>query len=173
MNTQKRFYDLLLAEHLSSQRQMAFVCGPRQVGKTTSCRNLANQYLNWDNTDDRALIVKGPSTIAEKIGLNTLVKSKPTALFDELHKFSRWKQFLKGFFDTYADSVHILVTGSSRMDVYRRGGDSLMGRYFLYHMHPFSIAEVMYQNLPDSDKIIRKPKQISEGDFSALWNHRG
>jgi len=119
------------------------------------------------------LIVKGPATIAEKIGLNTLAKSKPTTLFDELHKFNRWKQFLKGFFDTYADSVNILVTGSSRMDVYRRGGDGLMGRYFLYHMHPFSIAEIGNQDLPDQNKIIRCPKQISDDDFSALWNHGG
>ncbi len=89
---------------------MAFVSGPRQVGKTTSCRNLADQYLNWDNTDDRALIVKGPAVIAEKIGLNVLAESKPIVLFDELHKFARWRQFLKGFFDTYADSVNILVT---------------------------------------------------------------
>ena len=173
METRKRYYDTMLKEHLSSLRQMAFVSGPRQVGKTTSCRNLADHYLNWDNTDDRSLIVKGPATISEKIGLNTLSKSKPTTLFDELHKFGKWKQFLKGFFDTYADHVNVLVTGSSRMDVYRRGGDSLMGRYFLYHMHPFSIAEVAYQNLPDPDKIIRRRKQINEDDFSALWNHGG
>lgn len=173
MKAQKRYYDSLLNEHLSSQRQMAFVSGPRQVGKTTSCRNLANQYLNWDNTDDRALIVKGPAAIAEAIGLNKLAKSKPTVLFDELHKFSRWKQFLKGFFDTYADDVNVMVTGSSRMDIYRRGGDSLMGRYFLYHMHPFSLAEVIYQNLPDPDKFIRHPKEIDPYDFMALWNHGG
>jgi len=173
METQKRYYDTVLTEHLSSQRQMAFISGPRQVGKTTTCRNLASQYLNWDNTDDRALIVKGPTAIAETIGLNTLTKTKPTALFDELHKFNRWKQFLKGVFDTYADTVNILVTGSSRMDVYRRGGDSLMGRYFLYHMHPFSIAEVLYQDLPDPEKIIRPPKEIGQEDFAALWNHGG
>ncbi len=173
MNARKRFYDALLTEHLSSLRQMAFVSGPRQVGKTTTCRNLAGQYLNWDNTDDRALITKGPATIADRIELNNLAESKLTALFDELHKFGRWKQFLKGLFDTYADSVNILVTGSSRMDVYRRGGDSLMGRYFLYHMHPFTVAETVYQDLPDPDKIIRRPKQINEDDFEALWNHGG
>jgi predicted AAA+ superfamily ATPase len=173
MKTRKRFYDSLLKEHLSSQRQMAFVCGPRQVGKTTSCRNLADQYLNWDNTDDRALIVKGPATIAEQLGLNVLTKAKPTTLFDELHKFGRWKQFLKGFFDTYSDSVNIMVTGSSRMDVYRRGGDSLMGRYFLYHMHPFSIAETMHQDLPEPERIVRDPKKIGDSDFTALWNHGG
>jgi len=173
MDIRKRFYDSLLAEHLSSQRQMAFVSGPRQVGKTTTCRNLAEKYINWDNTDDRELIVKGPAAIAERIGLNTLTKSKPVALFDELHKFGRWKQFLKGFFDTYADNVNIMVTGSSRMDVYRRGGDSLMGRYFLYHMHPFTVAEAVYQDLPNPDKIIRSPKKISKTNFSALWDHGG
>lgn len=173
MDTRKRFYDSLLADHLSSQRQMAFVSGPRQVGKTTTCRNLAQEYLNWDNSDDMALILKGPAVIADKIGINTLAKTSPVALFDELHKYRRWKQFLKGFFDTYADNVNILVTGSSRMDVYRRGGDSLMGRYFLYHMHPFTVAETVYQDLPDIEKIVRLPKRISKADFSALWNHGG
>lgn len=173
MKVRERFYDTLLTEHLSSQRQMAFVRGPRQVGKTTTCRNLAKQYLNWDNTDDRALIVKGPAAIAETLELDVLRKSTQVALFDELHKFSRWKQFLKGFFDTYADKVNIIVTGSSRMDVYRRGGDSLMGRYFLYHMHPFTVAEAVYQNLPDPKQIVRSPRKIHEDDFSALWNHGG
>jgi len=173
MDSRKRFYDTILTEHLSSQRQMAFVSGPRQVGKTTTCRNLSDEYLNWDNTDDRIQIVKGPAVIAEKFGLDVLRESAPIALFDELHKFSRWKQFLKGFFDTYADQVHILVTGSSRMDVYRRGGDSLMGRYFLYHMHPFTVAETMCQELPDIEQIVRFPEKINEDDFSALWTHGG
>lgn len=163
----------MLAEHLATQRQMAFVSGPRQVGKTTVCRNHSDYYLNWDNTDNRALIVKGPAAIAESMGLNMLSESKSTVLFDELHKFSRWKQFLKGFFDTYADRSNIMVTGSSKMDVYRRGGDSLMGRYFLYHMHPFSIAEIACQDLPDPKKIIRGPQKISKDNFSALWNHGG
>jgi predicted AAA+ superfamily ATPase len=173
MEMRKRIYDSVLSEHLLSQRQMAFISGPRQVGKTTTCRNLADQYLNWDNTDDRALIVKGPTAIAEKIGLEVLRKSKPVVLFDELHKYGRWKQFLKGFFDTYSDAVNVLVTGSSRMDVYRRGGDSLMGRYFLYNMHPFTIAEAVCQDVPDPDAIIRPPAKICKEDYLALWNHGG
>lgn len=173
MIMQRRIYDTILSEHLANQRQMAFVSGPRQVGKTTTCRNVTDNYLNWDNTDDRMLIVKGPANIAERLGLDKIRSKKPTALFDELHKFSRWKQFLKGFFDTYADQVNILVTGSSRMDIYRRGGDSLMGRYFLYRMHPFTVAEIACQDLPDPEKIIRLPQKINENDFSALWNHGG
>ncbi|MFC1764390.1 ATP-binding protein [Planctomycetota bacterium] len=173
MQTQKRLYDLLWGEHVASQRQMLFVSGARQVGKTTTCRYIADKYLNWDNTDDRTLILKGPAAVAARLGLDKLSESSPSVLFDELHKFKRWKQFLKGFFDTYAERVRILVTGSSRLDLYRRGGDSLMGRYFLYRMHPFSVAEVVTQTLPDMESVLRKPQAIPDDAFDALWIHGG
>jgi len=173
MDIRIRVYDKVLADHLRSHRQMAMVSGPRQVGKTTSCRLLADAYLNWDNGDDRALILRGPSAVAEKLGFQRLKASPPAVLFDELHKFGKWKRFLKGFFDTYAGQTRILITGSSRMDVYRRGGDSLMGRYFLYRMHPFTVAEAVWQDLPESDRIVRSPRSIPENDFSALWTHGG
>ena len=173
MRIKKRFYDAVLDEHLGAHRQMAFVSGPRQVGKTTTCRNHADHYVNWDNIDDRERILAGPARLIERLNLDRLSKSAPVALFDELHKHPRWKQFLKGFFDTYADQVRVIVTGSSRMDVYRRGGDSLMGRYFLYRMHPFSVAETLHQDIPDPKRIVRPPKKIRKQDFDALWNHGG
>ena len=173
MDTKARLYDSLLVEHLENNRQMAFVSGPRQVGKTTTCRNHTNTYVNWDNIDDRELILAGPAKLAEHFGLNQLSQTIPVALFDELHKYPRWKQFLKGFFDTYADQVQITVTGSSRMDVYRRGGDSLMGRYFLYRMHPFSVAEIVTQELPDEKQVVRQPHKIKAADFEALWRYGG
>jgi len=173
MKSRKRLYDSMLAEHIAQQRQMVFVSGPRQVGKTTTCINIADAYLNWDNLDDRTQIIKGPAEIANRLNIMKLRIKPPTILFDELHKFSKWKQFLKGFFDTYSQQTHIIVTGSSRMDIYRRGGDSFMGRYFLYRMHPFTIAEAVHCDLPDMEKIIRRPMQISQDDFSALWIHGG
>lgn len=173
MRIRKRFYDTLLTEHLATNRQMAFVSGPRQVGKTTTCWNHADSYTNWDNIDDREQILGGPKKLVERLNLDRLSKTTTVALFDELHKHSRWKHFLKGFFDTYADQVRIIVTGSSRMEVYRRGGDSLMGRYFLYRMHPFSVAETLYHDIPNQKRIVRSPKKVKEDDFDALWNHGG
>lgn len=173
MKPKSRLYDALLREHLANQRQMAFVTGPRQVGKTTSCRRLGEHYSNWDNIDDRETILAGPEALAARMRLDRLSATPPIIVFDELHKYPRWKQFLKGFFDSYADLARIIVTGSSRMDIYRRGGDSLMGRYFLYHMHPFSVAEIRTQTLPDVQQIIRKPGKISNTDFTALWQHGG
>lgn len=173
MTARKRIYDAVLSEHLASQRQMAFISGPRQVGKTTTCRGLSRSYLNWDNTDDRRIILKGPGAVAQQVGLDRLAEVAPVTMFDELHKFRRWKGFLKGFFDTYADRTRVLVTGSSRMDLYRRGGDSLMGRYFLYRMHPFTVAEAARQELPDAKRVVRCPCPTRQEDFSALWEHGG
>jgi predicted AAA+ superfamily ATPase len=173
MKPKSRLYDTLLAEHLSKQRQMAFISGPRQVGKTTTCRVHGDTYIDWDNIDDRESILAGPAKLIDHYRLDRLSKTLPVVIFDELHKYPRWKQFLKGFFDTYADQLRIIVTGSSRMDVYRRGGDSLMGRYFLYRMHPFSVAETLTQDLPDEKRIIRSPKKVRPANFDALWNHGG
>ncbi len=173
MKTTERIYDAMLREHLASHRQMALVSGPRQVGKTTTCRNHADSYANWDNIDDRELILGGPARLAERIGLAQLRDQIPVALFDELHKYPRWKQFLKGFFDSYADQLRIIVTGSSRLDTYRRVGDSLMGRYFLYHMHPFSVAETLHAELADPQRIVHPPKKPEPAEFDALWTHGG
>ena len=167
-----RFYDRLLEEHFARNRQMAFVSGPRQVGKTTTCRRAADVYLNWDDIDHRERVLAGPREIAKLAGLERLKVQPPLVLFDELHKFARWKQFLKGFFDTYGQQVRVAVTGSSRLDVYRRGDDSLMGRYFLYRMHPFSVAEVVTPNLPPKN-VVRQPRPIAADDFNALWQHGG
>ncbi len=173
MTPKIRIYDTLLAEHLEKNRQMAFVSGPRQVGKTTTCRMHGDTYINWDNINDREIILAGPEKLINHYKLDRLTSTFPVIIFDELHKYPQWKQFLKGFFDTYADHLRIIVTGSSRMDVYRRGGDSLMGRYFLYRMHPFSVAEILTQSLPDEKKIIRPPKKTSPTNFEALWIHGG
>ena len=173
MAIRRRLYDAMLDEHLASHRQMAFVSGPRQVGKTTTCRNHADSTANWDNLDDRQQILAGPARLVERLGLDRLSKIPPVALFDELHKYPRWKQLLKGLFDTYADQVRIIVTGSSRMDIYRRGGDSLMGRYFLYRMHPFSVAETLHRDMPDPRRLVRPPRKIRKKDLDALWKHGG
>ncbi len=67
-----RMYDTLLAEHLAKQRRMAFISGPRQVGKTTTCRIHGDAYINWDNIDDRETILAGPATLVDKFRLDRL-----------------------------------------------------------------------------------------------------
>jgi len=118
--------------------KMVFVGGARQVGKTSLSKYIAENYfkhydyLNWDARDDRKNILQSQFKGNAEI-----------ILFDEIHKYKDWKNYLKGQFDKHKDDFKILVTGSARLDVYRRGGDSLMGRYYYYRLHPFSLAEFL------------------------------
>ena len=171
MDERPRLYSAILADHLDRHRQMALVSGPRQVGKTTTCRSVSNEYLNWDDADDRRLLLRGPASIAQALQLDALRAKPPVATLDELHKYSKWKALLKGFFDSYSDRVRLIITGSSRIDIFRRGGDSLMGRYFLYRMHPWSVAESLRTELPK--KETHAPEEVRLADWDALWEHGG
>jgi uncharacterized protein len=171
MDERPRLYTAILADHLERHRQMALVSGPRQVGKTTTCRSVSDEYLNWDNADDRRLLLRGPASIAQALQLDILREKRPVATLDELHKYTKWKSLLKGFFDSYGDRVRLIITGSSRIDIFRRGADSLMGRYFLYRMHPWSVAESLRTGLPK--KEVHAPEEIRAADWDALWEHGG
>ncbi len=126
---------------------MAFVAGPRQVGKTTLVRSLLPDeaakagYFNWDIESHRRAILRSPEKFWE--GVPAQAGRRPRIVLDEIHKYPRWKRFLKGLFDASRDAVEILVTGSGRLDVYQKGGDSLFGRYGLYRLHPFTLGELL------------------------------
>ncbi len=172
----KRIYQELLSRHLSKLRQMIFLMGPRQVGKTTVSLESAAEwpshfYFNWDNPNEKLLFIEGPSAIARQAGLDELAKQIPILVFDEIHKYGKWKNFLKGFFDLYEKKTKIIVTGSARLNIYKKGGDSLMGRYFYYRIHPLSVAEIASPTLIEEE--IRSPAAISASDWEALLEHGG
>lgn len=119
------------------KEKMVFVAGPRQVGKTTLCRRLVaanfknHAYFNWDNRADRMAIIAASWPADVEL-----------LIFDELHKYKQWKGFIKGEYDKLKETFKFLVTGSARLDLYRRGSDSLQGRYHYYRLHPFTLSEV-------------------------------
>jgi uncharacterized protein len=129
----------MITRYLSHQiqhdlpRKMVFVGGPRQVGKTTLAKTFLKDksgYLNWDVPKQREQILKR--------------ELPPTHLwvFDEIHKYRAWRNFLKGLYDIKSSQQEILVTGSARLDYYRYSGDSLQGRYHYLRLHPLSMAEL-------------------------------
>lgn len=141
--------DLCFSDH-----KMAFISGPRQCGKTTLARLLRDRrgfgvYHNWDDATFRRKWVKDPSEIlpAPEHG------KTPVVILDEIHKAKGWKRVLKGLYDTWELPVDILVTGSARLNVYRKGGDSLLGRYHHFRLHPFSVSELT------TDEWVRPPEQ--------------
>lgn len=118
--------------------RMVFVGGPRQVGKTTFALSLLGEgqdesspaCLNWDVLADREDIIAGRFSAGQA-----------RVIFDEIHKYAQWRNLVKGLFDKNRSAVSFIVTGSARLDYYRKGGDSLQGRYHYYRLHPFSVME--------------------------------
>jgi len=118
--------------------KMVFIGGPRQVGKTTLALSFLSEpnakspaYFNWDDVSDRSKLLRGEFPLNEKI-----------IILDEIHKFARWRNLVKGFFDKNKGELSFLITGSARLDYYSKGGDSLQGRYHYYRLHPFSLGEL-------------------------------
>jgi uncharacterized protein len=171
-----RIYQKVITDHFNNNQQMLFLAGPRQVGKSTislAAQNLTGNfvYLNWDESNNRETILRGEKYVAEFAKIDRIYKKKSIIVFDEIHKYPRWKNFLKGFYDYYKEKTGIIVTGSAKLDVYRKGADSLMGRYFLYRIHPFSVAECVTTTL--SDQELRESKQINGNKFKSLWAFGG
>jgi uncharacterized protein len=171
----KRVYDSIIAQHFQHHhyKQMLFLAGPRQVGKTTISLSAKDKftYLNWDNQDHRQVILEGPTAIANFMELSKIQATLPIVVFDELQKYRQWKTLLKGFFDTYRDKLRIILTGSSKLDVYRTGGDSLMGRYFPHRVHPISVAECLRTEV--NEQNIHPPNLIESTAFDALLKFGG
>jgi predicted AAA+ superfamily ATPase len=127
-------------------RHMVFLAGPRQVGKTMLAKawlekNLCSPlYFNWDDISTRKAYFAN-SRFFESPARSSGV-SDPWIVFDEIHKRSQWRDILKGAYDLFAHDFRFLITGSARLDLFRRSGDSLVGRYNLFHMMPFNISEI-------------------------------
>ena len=170
----QRIYQTLLSDHFARNRQMAFLSGPRQVGKTTLAQQAlpGAAFFSYDNPSAAHAIAAGPDRVAELAGLADPLRARNGVLFDELHKFPRWKSFLKGFFDVHGDGLPVAVTGSARLDVYKRGGDSLMGRYFPYRIHPLTVGELAGTAI-DLETEFRPPQPVPAGALGALLQYGG
>ena len=131
-------------------KKMVFLAGPRQVGKTTFAKALLekneislDRYLNWDAAEDREQIIR-----------ERFPAGAGWVALDEIHKYSRWRQVVKGLYDKRHPEVSVLVTGSARLDHYRHGGDSLQGRYHFFRMHPLTLAELKSSSRGDLNDLL-------------------
>lgn len=128
----ERYLESQIKQDLKAK--MVFIGGPRQVGKTYLSKQFINDeknYFNWDFIEDRKTIMK------EEINPNY-----KTVVFDEIHKYKFWRRLVKGLYDKFAPRLQIIVTGSAQLDHFRKGGDSLVGRYHYLRLHPLSVNEI-------------------------------
>ena len=147
-------------------RKMVFLGGPRQVGKTTLAKQFLKSeagYLNWDYPEHRQKI------------LQMEFPKQSMLVLDELHKYRKWRNYLKGLYDVKRDQYKILVTGSARLDFYRFGGDSLHGRYHYLRLHPLSAAELQANTPADLKALIElggfpEPFFSGSADEARRWS---
>lgn len=161
MKTIRRYLQNEIINDALAQNKIAFVSGPRQIGKTTLAESLLEEnhqkdnYFNWDDNDFRKIWIKSPKEFLNQLKKNSIV------VFDEIHKDRKWKNKLKGLFDLFKKDIKIIVTGSARLDFYRKSGDSLQGRYIPYRLHPFSVGE--------TDRVKLPPQNYWDEDFKVIY----
>lgn len=136
---------------------MVFIAGPRQAGKTTLAERLLHEtkgaYFNWDVAAHRKALRDG-----------VLPEDAALWVFDELHKLRAWRRWLKGVYDLHHGRHSILVTGSARLDLYSRGGDSLQGRYLLHRLHPLTLSELCgVPAVERIDDVAKLPRSVPRG----------
>jgi uncharacterized protein len=168
-------------QELSREKSMIFLAGPRQSGKTTLAKLIAGTfanslYWNWDIGDHRAQFFQHKDFFTNVVRKDA---SAPLIIFDEIHKYKDWKNYLKGVYDQFHDEFKFLVSGSGRLDVYQKGGDSLAGRYYLFHLFPFTLSELsgtkrtFVNFLNDPLAFSMKDSQVREGIWLQLASLSG
>lgn len=176
MRNIKRSLNLEIKKLALDNNKMVLISGPRQVGKTFEAIQIAkdhykaHEYLNWDDAEFRKMWQKTPTQLV----------TKPCMIFDEIHKARNWKTTLKAIFDHNETKSAILVTGSTRIETFRRGGDSMMGRYFHFRLHPFTLGELVSNEIlsPESfldgvSKLSGKSKKSHVEKLNRLFRYGG
>ncbi len=169
---EKRIYYRNIWAEFDSEKNMILISGPRQAGKTTLAKSIAAEepasfYFNYDIQANKARLLENPAFFEEEADRKK--DSLPLIILDEIHKYRDWKNYLKGIYDGYADEFRFLITGSGRLELSRRKGDSLAGRYLHFHLHPFTIGEMFASGigLAENNRLLEIPEKTR--DAQEAW----
>lgn len=127
-------------EALDRQAAVALV-GPRQVGKTTLARSIADDvrsvYLDLEAPEDRRKLADPALFLSEY--------EDRLVVLDEIHRAPEVFQVLRGLIDEGRRhgrrTGRFLLLGSASMDLLRQSGESLAGRITYVDMGPIDVLE--------------------------------
>ena len=150
--------------------KILLISGPRQSGKTSLSKMIAKNYdyINFDNVKERLILEK-----------QSWDRKKQYIIFDEIHKKRKWKSWLKGIYDSEGIPPGLVVTGSAKLDVYKKAGDSMAGRYFSFRLTPLHLKELCQKKTLTQAQLIMEKLLLYSGfpepylkanqDFYNLW----
>ena len=161
-------------QELSSSKEMIFLSGPRQSGKTTLAQKMIGSsftnlsYFNYDFIESKKILREDPYFFEKDDRKDA---SLPLVIFDEIHKHDKWKNYLKGIYDKFHGQYQFLVSGSGRLDTFQKSGDSLAGRYFMFHLYPLTLGELGNSYLSPDD-FLNDPivVPVFKKELWDLWN---
>lgn len=123
-----------------AKQKIVIVYGARQVGKTTLANKVRATYkntccINGDFVDDRAKIAEPSRTMVKQFSANDLL------IVDEAQRIPDIGIKLKVIHDTLPQ-LHILVTGSSALEISQAVSEPLTGRSIPHRMYPLGMIEL-------------------------------
>lgn len=131
------------------RKEIILIVGARQVGKTTLLRGLSSHleargqktyYFSLENPLLLENLNKNPENIFTYIPKN---KNRKYLFLDEVQYLKNPSQFLKYLYDTYRDTLKLVVSGSSAFYIDRSFRDSMAGRKRIIELFPFSFSEFL------------------------------
>ena len=161
---------------LSKTWSAILLTGPRQSGKTTMLKNLAEkenigrEYISLDDLTVREMAKNDPKMF--------LQLHKPPIIIDEVQYAPELFTYIKIHVDTYHNPGDFWLTGSQVFSLMKGVQESLAGRVALLHMSPLSQREIVgaqprpfttdFEALATESKII-KPLTTPEM-YERIWN---
>lgn len=136
--------DRSVLQRLTSQVDQPFVSvliGPRQVGKTTLLKMLAERvdrpstYLDAENPDDALVLQRGKSSLLAEIGTGAQV-----LLLDEFHRLPDALALFKQLRDAHPQ-IKVFASGSSSLAIHEHLKQSAVGRLRRTRVFPLSFPE--------------------------------
>lgn len=118
------------------------VTGARQVGKTTMLKSMftdENNEILWLNADETR--VRTRLSELDVLSLQNIIGRYKIVIIDEVQRIQNCGLLLKILVDNFKE-VQFIATGSSALDISEQIFEPLTGRYLLFHLFPFTLAEV-------------------------------
>lgn len=147
------------------------ITGARQVGKTTMLQNMfddADQKVLWLNADETR--VRTRLSELDVAALENVVGNYKTVIIDEVQRIENPGLLLKILADHFKN-VQFIATGSSALDISERIFEPLTGRYLLFHLYPFTLAEIYkYESVFEIENKL--PFHLVYGNYPDIFKHQ-
>ena len=150
----------------NKQFRVLIVTGPRQVGKTTLLKHLAEKerkYVTLDDPMDREMAVSEPAMFLER--------HKPPVIIDEIQYAPNLLPYIKMHVDEHQNKGDYWLTGSQKFHLMKNISESLAGRIAVIEMYGLSQSEiegvesepfVCDHTVMDKRHQMRKPQTLAD-----------